>query len=65
MIMERAQVLTCLITLFPDIILITVPLTSSRVPAIWGFPFPLGVGQVVGTSSTPELARLPTSIPGI
>ena len=30
-----------------------------------GIPFPLGVGQAVGTSSTPEPARLPTSVLGI
>jgi hypothetical protein len=49
MIME-----TRLITGFPDIILI------KRSPTI-GIPFPLGVDHAVEASSTPELARLPTS----
>jgi hypothetical protein len=47
-----------LITQFPDIILIKNP------PTI-GDSLSLGVGQAVGTSSTPDLARLPTSIPGV
>jgi hypothetical protein len=51
-----------LITRFPDIILIME--YPSWVPVVYtiGDSLSLEIGQVVGISSTPELARLPTSI---
>jgi hypothetical protein len=58
MIMEIAQALTRPITRLPDITLI------KKSPTM-GIPFPLGIGQAVGTSSTPELARLPSSPDGV
>ena len=64
MIMERAQALTHLITRFPDIVLITTYRWPVPVFTLLGIPFPW-VDQAVGTSSTPGLARLQTSIPGM
>ena len=61
MIMERVQSLTRLITQFPDKILIMAYPSWVPVVCTIGDSFPLGVDHAVGTSSTPELARLPTS----